>query len=257
MAASPSAPARGLALVSGGSGAIGEAITRQLHADGWSVAIGYVSRARAEALATDLHHPGRPAVAVEMDMSRPESIRTGIASLLDRFGCINAAVFNGGTSTTSPFVDSTEDDWNFEVAVNFLGPVLATQLCLPGMLEAGEGVFVGISSDSAKVGDAGHAPYAAAKNALVSFFKTIVREYGKQGIRASAVAPGPIDTPMLRYTFGSDEQAQRAIEKLVRLVPLGRLGRSEEVAAAVRFLVTDGRFVAGEHLSVGGGVTMQ
>ena len=121
----------------------------------------------------------------------------------------------------------------------------------------GTGAFVGITSDSAKVGDVGHAPYAAAKNGLASFFKTIVREYGRAGITASCVAPGPIDTPMLRGTFSSEAEAEVAIEKLRRLVPLRRLGTSEEVAAAVRFLCSDTDYVAGEHLSVGGGVTMQ
>jgi NAD(P)-dependent dehydrogenase (short-subunit alcohol dehydrogenase family) len=124
------------------------------------------------------------------------------------------------------------------------------------MLEAGRGVFVGITSESAKVGDIGHAPYAATKAALNSFLKTIVREYGRAGIRASSVAPGPIDTAMLRYTFGSAQLAEQAIAKLVRLAPAGRLGRPDEVAAAVRFLCSDGEFVAGEHLSVGGGVSM-
>jgi 2-hydroxycyclohexanecarboxyl-CoA dehydrogenase len=115
---------------------------------------------------------------------------------------------------------------------------------------------VGITSEAAKVGDIRNAPYAATKAALSSFLKTIVREYGRRGIRASCVAPGPIDTPMLRYTFGSDEVAEKAIAKLTRLVPVGRLGQPAEVAAAVRFLCSDGEFVAGEHLSAGGGVSM-
>ena len=84
-----------------------------------------------------------------------------------------------------------------------------------------------------------------------------MREYGRHGIRASCVAPGPIDTPMLRYSFDTPEEAEQAIDKLRALVPLKRLGLPEEVAAAVRFLCSDATFVAGEQLSVGGGVTMQ
>jgi NAD(P)-dependent dehydrogenase (short-subunit alcohol dehydrogenase family) len=172
------------------------------------------------------------------------------------FGRIDAVVFNGGVARDGYFVDTTEEDWQLEADVNFLGPALMTQLCLPAMIEAGRGVFVGVTSDSSKVGDVRHAAYAAAKGALNSFLRAIVREHGRDGVRASCVAPGPIDTAMLRYTFDSSEAADAAIAKLTRLVPLGRLGEPREVAAAVRFLCSDGEFVAGEHLSVGGGVTM-
>jgi 2-hydroxycyclohexanecarboxyl-CoA dehydrogenase len=247
---------RGLAVVTGGGGGIGEAICRALHEDGWTVAVGYVTRERAERLAADLNAEGEGAIAVPLDMTDRPGVRSTMGQLLDQFGRVDAVVFNGGAARGAYFLETTEQDWASEAAVNFLGPALVTQLSLPGMLEAGKGVFVGITSDSAKVGDIGHAPYAATKAALSSFLKTIVREYGRQGIRASCVAPGPIDTAMLRYTFDSDELAEKAIAKLRRLVPVGRLGQPSEVAAAVRFLCSDGEFVAGEHLSVGGGVTM-
>jgi 2-hydroxycyclohexanecarboxyl-CoA dehydrogenase len=247
---------RGVALVSGGSGGIGEAICRRLHDDGWAVAIGYVSRQRAEALAARLHTDDVPSWAVPLDMSNSASVRSGIGLLLAEVDRVDAAVYNGGLSRTAPFVETTEDDWAAEVAVNYLGPVLATRLLLPVMLDHGRGTFIGITSEAAKVGDIGHAPYAAVKAALHAFFRTIVREYGRRGIIADSVAPGPIDTPMLRYTFADEEQAKQAVEKLQRLVPVGRLGEPDEVAAAVQFLVSDTNFVAGEHLSVGGGVTM-
>jgi 2-hydroxycyclohexanecarboxyl-CoA dehydrogenase len=247
---------RGVVLVSGGSGAIGEAICRRLHDDGWAVVVGYVSRERAEALAGTLHTDEAPSWAVPLDMSEPDSVRAGIAQLLGEVGRVDAAVYNGGLSRTAPFLQTTEEDWAAEVAVNLLGPVLATRLLLPAMIENGRGVLVGITSEAAKLGDAGHAPYAAVKAALHGFFRTIVREYGRRGILANSVAPGPIDTPMLRYTFANEGDAQRVIEKLKRLVPVGRLGEADEVAAAVRFLVSDTTFVAGQHISVGGGVSM-
>jgi NAD(P)-dependent dehydrogenase (short-subunit alcohol dehydrogenase family) len=247
---------RGLALVSGGSGAIGEAICRRLHDDGWAVAIGYVSRERAGALAASLHTDEAPSWPVPLDMRDPGSVRSGVAGLLADAGRVDAAVYNGGLSRTAPFVETTEEDWAAEVAVNYLGPVLATRLLLPVMLANNGGTFVGITSEAAKLGDAGHAPYAAVKGALHAFFRTIVREYGRQGILANSVAPGPIDTSMLRYTFASEEQAQHVIAKLRRLVPAGRLGEPGEVAAVVRFLVSESTFVAGQHISVGGGVSM-
>jgi 2-hydroxycyclohexanecarboxyl-CoA dehydrogenase len=248
--------ARGFAVVTGGGGGIGEAICRALHDDGWAVAVGYVTRERAERLASELDSPDAPALALPLDMTDPAQIRTSLGQLLDAHGGVGAVVFNGGLAHGAYFVDTTEREWELETEVNFLGPALITQMCLPGMIARRRGVFVGVTSDSSKVGDVRHAPYAAAKAALNSFLRSIVRECGEHGIRASCVAPGPIDTPMLRYTFESPELAEESISKLTRLVPLGRLGEPREVAAAVRFLCSDGEFVAGEHLSVGGGVTM-
>jgi 2-hydroxycyclohexanecarboxyl-CoA dehydrogenase len=222
---------RGVALVSGGSGAIGEVICRRLHDDGWAVAIGYVSRERAEALAASLHTQEVPSWPVPLDMTDSGSVRSGVAGLLADAQRVDAVVYNGGLSRTAPFLETTEEDWAAEVAVNYLGPVLATRLLLPVMLENKGGSFVGITSEA-------------------------VREYGRRGILANSVAPGPIDTSMLRYTFASPEQAERVIGKLRRLVPVGRLGEPGEVAEAVRFLISDSSFVAGQQISVGGGVSM-
>src|SRR4029078_13464622 len=96
----------------------------------------------------------------------------------------------------------------------------------------------------------GHAPYAAAKGGLAAFLKTIVREHGRHGIRASSVAPGPIDTPMLRNSFSTIDEAEQAIEKMRRLVPLRRIGRPEEVAAGVPLLSSHCAYVGGHTLSI-------
>lgn len=253
----PTASHRGLVLVSGGGGAIGSAICRGLHEEGWTVAIGYVTRNRAEELAASLNDDVAPALSIPLDMADSHSIHDGIDTLQRRFGMVDAVVFVGGLARTSRFVDTTDADWWAEIQVNFLGPMLVTKLCIPAMIEARRGTFVGITSEAAKFGDAGHASYSAAKAALNAFFKTVVREQGRYGVTASCVAPGPIDTPMMRYPYSSAEAAEEGIAKRSNLVPLKRMGTAEEVAAAVRFLCSDATFIAGEHLSVGGGVSMQ
>src|SRR5262249_38133551 len=154
-----------------------------------------------------------------LNMRDSGSIRSGIAGLLADAGRVDAVVFNGGLSRTAPFVETTEEGWAAAIAVNYLGPGLATPPPPPAIPQKQGGSFVGITSEAAKLGDAAHAPYAAVKAALHAFFQTIVREHGRQGILANSVAPGPIDTPMLRYTFNSPEQAEHAIGKLRRLVP--------------------------------------
>jgi 2-hydroxycyclohexanecarboxyl-CoA dehydrogenase len=253
----PAVGPRGLALVSGGSGGIGAAICRQLHADGWGVVVGYVSEQRAKELAASLATETVPASTLPLDMADPAQIRSSIERLVAENVRVDALVLNGGVSETRPFVETDEKAWWAELDVNLMGPMLAVKLCLPGMVEAGQGTIVGITSDAANVGDHSHAPYAAAKAALMAFLRTIVREYGKKGVVANGVAPGPIDTAMLRGAFGDAENTERSLEALRRLVPMRRLGEPDEVAAAVRYLVSDNAYAAGQHLSVGGGVTMQ
>ena len=256
MASRPLAGPLGVALVSGGSGDIGAAICEALHADGWGVVIGYVSRDRAETLAAELATDDVPATAMPLDLTDSAQIRATMAELLAEEPQLGAVVLNAGWNESAPFLDTDEDHWRTTLKVNLMGPMLVTRLCLPGMVEAGAGTIVGITSEAAKTGDAANAVYSAAKAGLAALFRTLVREHGRHGIRANCVAPGPIDTRLLRDAFPDEETAQATIEKLIRLVPLRRLGQPHEVAAAVRYLVTEGTHVAGEHLSVGGGVVM-
>lgn len=247
---------RGLALVSGGSGDIGAAICRALHADGWGLAIGYVSRQRAESLAAEFSAQGPPAKAVSLDLTDRAQVRAGLGELLEAEGQVDALVLNAGWNQARSFLETGEQQWRTTLAVNLVGPMLAVQLCLPFMVRAGGGAIVAITSEAARVGDAGNAVYSAAKAGLTSFLRTIVREHGRDGVRANAVAPGPIDTSLLRHAFEDPETADEAIAKLTRLVPQRRLGRPEEVAAAVRYLVSEGAHVTGQQIGVGGGVVM-
>ena len=242
--------------MSGGSGDIGAAICRALHADGWGLAIGYVSRERAESLAAGLAAQGPPAGAVPLDLTDRAGIRAGIGNLLEEEGRVDALVLNAGWNQARNFLDTGEQQWRTTLAVNLVGPMLAIQLCLPAMVRAGAGAIVAITSEAARVGDAGNAVYSAAKAGLTSLLRTLVREHGRDGVRANAVAPGPIDTSLLRHAFEDPETADEAIAKLTRLVPQRRLGRPEEVAAAVRYLVSEGAHVTGQQIGVGGGVVM-
>lgn len=247
----------GLALVSGGSGAIGTAICRRLHADGWRLAIGYVSRDRASALAAELSCAGPAAQVFPLDLSDLARARVSVAELLARHGPVEAVIFCGGGATgVAPFVETDPEDWKGELTVNFTGPALVTELCLPGMLDHGRGVIVGITSEAAKVGDAGHAPYSIAKGALAAYLTELARKYSSAGVSAFSVAPGPIDTPLLERALGSEGIATK-LQALAKVIPVGRLGTAEEVSECVGFMIRHASLVTGCHLSIGGGLTMQ
>ena len=141
--------------MSGGSGDIGAAICRALHADGWGLAIGYVSRQRAESLAAELSVQGPPAEAVPLDLTDRTQIRAGLGELLDAEGRVDALVLNAGWNQARSFLDTDEQQWRTTLAVNLVGPMLAIQLCLPSMIRAGGGTIVAITSEAARVGDAG------------------------------------------------------------------------------------------------------
>ena len=248
---------RGLALVTGGSGTLGQAICRALFDDGWGLAVGYVSRGRACAFVESLPDWKGRAVAVPLDLGDRAAAKACARRLLAANGVIGAVVFNGGVSSVAPFHQSAEAAWRRDVEVSFLGTVLLTEACLPAMLAAGHGRLVAITSEAAKVGDAKHASYSAAKAAQASYLKAVAHRVAGTGVTANSIAPGPIESPLLRGTFATAADVDRAVGALLKAIPARRLGAPADIAEAVRFFVTSGPSVSGVHLSVGGGITMQ
>ena len=229
-------------LVSGGAGDIGAAISRALHADGWQVVIGHVRPGPAQALAAELGGD-----TVPLDMRDPDSIAGAAGAAGPGLG---AVVLCGGHSTTAPFARTGPEGWSPTLAINLLGPARL----LAALPEGAAPLVVGIGSESGRIGDGGRAVYAATKAGLAALLSAL----SGGGRRALTIAPGPIDTPMLRGTHSSPQEAEVGIAKLARLVPLRRLGTPEDIAAAVSLALSPaGAPLGGGILSVGGGITMQ
>jgi 2-hydroxycyclohexanecarboxyl-CoA dehydrogenase len=143
------------------------------------------------------------------------------------------------------------------VAINYEGCLRTTQAVVGEMAQRGWGRIVNLSSDAARVGSAQEAVYAGAKAAVIAFTKTIAREFARAGVTANVVCPGPTQTDMLREMVADAADAERLVGALERAVPMRRLGRPEEVAAAVAFLASEqAGYITGQTLSVSGGLTM-
>ena len=226
-------------VLTGAGGAIGGAIARTLTKCGWRV------------LGIDLAFPDDPASPlgerVVCDITDETKLRGCLRELADAEpvrGLVNCA----GFYPVESFADSDSASWRQQVDVNFLAPVIACHTLLPGMIDAGWGRIVNITSDSSRTGAARLAVYSGSKGALLSFSKSLAQEVGRTGVTVNCVSPGTIQVPT------TDMDMAR---KLARKIPLGRLGAPEDVAAAVDFLMSEAaEYITGEVLSVGGGLTM-
>jgi 2-hydroxycyclohexanecarboxyl-CoA dehydrogenase len=236
------------ALVTGGAGGIGAATAGRLAAEGAEVWVGDIDAEGAERVAAEI-----AGHAVELDVTEIESARAAVAEA----GTLDVLVNNAGTDEFGFFTHTTPEQWQRVIAINLVGVLNCTHAALPGMQEARYGRIVSISSEAGRVGSKGSATYSAAKGGVIAFTKAIARENARYAINANAVAPGPIETPLLMGARELGEIGEKVIETMKSATQLGRLGRPEEVAAAVAFLASeDASYVTGETLGVSGGLGM-
>lgn len=230
--------------LTGGAMGIGAAIARQLAAAGAQVVIADVDGIAADSLAAEIG-----ASAVRLDVTDFAAVRDSIESR----GPFDILVNNAGVDQHAYFTSTTPDDWRHLLAVNLEAVFATTHAALPAMQAAGFGRIVNISSEAGRMGSRGGAVYAAAKGGVIAFTKSIARENARFGITANVVAPGPIDTPLLRQAV--QKGGDKLLHAMTAATLVGRLGRPDEVAAAVAFLVSDAAgFITGETLGVSGGM---
>jgi len=229
------------ALVTGGASGIGAAIAARLVSDGAEVVIGDIDADAAKAQAERCG-----AAAVRLDVTDPESARAAVADA----GPFDVLVNNAGIDLAGVFFGNvTPEQWRRLLAVNLEGVFTCTQTVLPAMQRAGWGRIVNMSSEAGRVGGKADAVYAATKGAVIAFTRSIAMENGRYGITVNAVAPGPIETPMLR------RMPPKAVDLVTASTVLRRLGQPDEVAAAVAFLASpEASYITAEILGVSGGM---
>jgi 2-hydroxycyclohexanecarboxyl-CoA dehydrogenase len=237
------------ALVTGGASGIGAAIARRLAAEGAHVTIGDLNLEGATELAGEIS--GLP---IELDVTDLGSAQAAVESA---GAPIDILVNNAGTDEFGFFTQTTPEQWEKVIAVNLTGVLNCTYAALPGMQEAGYGRIVSIASEAGRVGSKGSAVYSAAKGGVIAFTKVMAREGARYGVTANAIAPGPIETPLLMQAKEFGEIGEKIIETMKGGTQLKRLGQPDEVAAAVAFLCSDdSSYVTGECLGVSGGMGM-
>jgi 2-hydroxycyclohexanecarboxyl-CoA dehydrogenase len=237
-----------VALVTGGAGGIGRAIVAALAAGGHRVASGDIVSQAAS---------GDAALAISLDVTDGGSVEAAVGRVEAELGPIEILVNTAGWDEFHPFLETEEEFWDRIIDLNYKGCLRVCRRVVPGMVEREYGRVVNISSDAARVGSSMEAVYAGTKAAEVAFGKTLAREVARRGVTVNSVCPGPTETPLLEGMLGAGAASANMVESLRRAVPMRRLGRPEDVAAAVAFLASEeAGYITGQTLSVSGGLTM-
>jgi 2-hydroxycyclohexanecarboxyl-CoA dehydrogenase len=241
------------ALVTGGASGIGAATCRRLAAEGARVAVTDLNPEPARERAAEIDGAG-----LELDVRSTSSIAAALEAAESEVGPPDILVNNAGYDEFAFFTNTDEGLWDRVLAVNLRGVIAVTHAVLPGMQERGRGRIVNVASEAGRVGSHGSAVYSAAKGGVIGFTKAVAREAARYGVTSNAVAPGPIETPLLMAAPEQlGELGQKIVETMVGSTALRRIGKPEEVAATIVFLASDdASYVTGQALGVSGGLAM-
>jgi NAD(P)-dependent dehydrogenase (short-subunit alcohol dehydrogenase family) len=242
-----------VAIVTGGSRGIGRAIVERLADEGAHVVIAGLSEEGSAAVCRTIGERGGRADFVRTDITSRAEVEGLVEYVLNRLDRIDVLVNNAAVHDSRPFSDEPEELWERMYRVNVLGVVLPSQAVVPHMRDAGGGVIVHNASKAGVVGEPGHAAYSASKGAVIALTRAMAVELAPDHIRVNAVCPGPVMTDMLIEAV--PEEADR--RALAETAPLGRVGRPEDIAAAVAYLASsDTDWCTGQAISIDGGLSI-
>jgi len=237
------------ALVTGAATGIGRSIAVALAAAGARVAVNHMGRAAAaRQVVKIIAAAGASAIEVDADVTKSARVERMVGKVRDALGPIDILVNNAGVLLEKPFLETTEEDWDYVVDTDLKGVFLCSRAVLPGMVERGTGCVINVASELGVIGRASYGAYSAAKAGVIGLTRAMAREFAP-AIRVNAIAPGPINTAMLSLDSMSAEVLDRE-----RAIPAGRVGEPEEIAGTAVFLASDlASFYYGQVLSPNGG----
>ncbi|MFH1289029.1 MAG: 3-oxoacyl-[acyl-carrier-protein] reductase [bacterium] len=240
-----------VSIVTGGGQGIGKAISLGLARNGAKVVIVDISQENADSMANEIETLGGSASAYKMDVSNYQEVCDTVNKILDKYGKIDILVNNAGITRDGLLLKMKEEDWDKVLGINLKGVFNCTKAVLRPMLKERWGRIVNMASIVGLIGNAGQANYSASKAGMIGFTKTVAREVASRNITVNAIAPGFIATEMTKV-LPDDVK-----ENLMKQIPLGRLGRVEDVAEIILFLVSEkAGYITGEVIRVDGGMAM-
>ena len=240
-----------VALVTGAAQGIGKAVALLLARNGADIVVSDINLEKAEETAKEVQILGRKALAIKVDVAKSDDVDKMVQAILAQFGHIDILINNAGIARDKLILRMTEEDWDAVLNINLKGTFNCTKAVVRHMSKQKSGKIVSIASVVGEMGNAGQGNYAASKAGVIGFTKTIAREFAQRGINVNAIAPGYIETPM------TEALPDKVKEDLKRLIPMDRLGKPEDVAEAVLFLVSESaNYITGQVLNVNGGIYM-
>lgn len=244
-------------VVTGGGGGIGSATCQRYADEGARVVVWDINLAAADSLVSKIRASGGDALAVAADLTDFAATGAAVARIEAEFGPIDILVNNAGWDLFVPFLKSEPDFWSKLIDINLRAVLNITHPVLARMAERKAGRVVSIGSDAGRVGSSGEAVYAACKAGVIAFSKTLAREHARHGITFNVVCPGVTATDMLENFMDASGNKEKLRDAFAKAVPLGRMGRPDDLPGAILFLSSDdAAFITGQVISVSGGLTM-
>jgi 3-oxoacyl-[acyl-carrier protein] reductase len=240
-----------VALITGAAQGIGKSVALLLARNGADIVVSDINLEKAEETTKEIESIGPKAMAVKVDVANFKDVEQMVEAILKNFGKIDILINNAGITRDKLILRMTEEDWDTVLNVNLKGTFNCMKAVTRHMAKQRSGKIVSIASVVGEMGNAGQANYSASKAGVIGLTKTIAKEFAQRGINVNAIAPGYIETPM------TEALPEKVKEELKRLIPMERLGKPEDVAEAVLFLVSEeSSYMTGQVLNVNGGIYM-
>ena len=240
-----------VAIATGAASGIGKATAQTMAREGAHVFLADINDEAGVKVAEEIRKAGHQADFIHLDVTSSDSINAFKQQVTAKKPQVDILANVAGWGKIQPFVENTPDFWEKVMALNLMGPIMLTRAFIEGMIERKSGKVVVVSSDAGRVGSLGETVYAAAKGGAIAFCKSLAREVARYNINVNSVCPGPTDTPLLAAVPEKHQEA------FIRVTPMRRLAKPEEVADAVLFFSSDqASFITGQVLSVNGGLVI-